>query len=166
MKKKLCFDMYSVKMAASDANQEPAYFEFGKGEAKLRCAPDTIRLLDRLADMGNKRVYLSKDKNNVFTIKPPKIGSKGETVVFSKGKQRHDPTSYRGFKTGSMECSFHIDAKESKYWRNHKEHAVKLFSEAYDRMFEDCDKMYRCEGYDERHKAYVKQLLFKFDTPA
>lgn len=111
MKKKLCFDMYSVKMAASDANQEPAYFEFGKGEAKLRCAPDAIRLLDRLAEMGNKRVYLSKDKNNVFTIKPPKIGSKGETVVFSKGKQRHDPTSYRGFKTGSMECSFYIDPK-------------------------------------------------------
>ena len=166
MKRKLCFDMYNVKMAASDANQEPAYFEFGKGEAKLRCAPDTIRLLDRLADMGNKRVYLSKDKNNVFTIKPPKIGSKGETVVFSKGKQRHDPTSYRGFKTGSMECSFHIDAKELKYWRNHKEHVMKLFSEAYDRMFEDYDKMYRCDGYDERHKAYVKQLLFKFDTPA
>ena len=39
MKKKLCFDMYNVKMAASDANQEPAYFEFGKGEAKVRCAP-------------------------------------------------------------------------------------------------------------------------------
>ena len=153
-------------MGVSDANQEPAYFEFGKGEAKIRCAPDTIRLLDRLAEMGNKRVYLCKDKNNVFTIKPPRIGSKGETVVFSKGKQRHDPTSYRGFKTGSVECSFHIDAKESKYWRNHKEQAMKLFSEAYDRMFEDYDKMYRCEGYDERHKAYVKQLLFKFDTPA
>ena len=166
MKKKLCFDMYNVKMAASDANQEPAFFEFGKDETKIRCAPYAVRLLGRLAEMGNKRVYLSKDKNNVFTIKPPRIGSKGETVVFSKGKQRHDPTSYRGFKTGSMECSFHIDAKESKYWRNHKEHAVKLFLEAYRRMFEENDKMYRCEGYDERHKAYVEQLLFKFDTPA
>ena len=166
MLKNLFSDMVNVKLVSNNANQEPAYFEFGKGEAKLYCDPDTIRLLDRLADMGNKRVYLSKDKNNVFTIKPPRIGSKGETVVFSKGKQRHDPTSYRGFKTGSMECSFHIDAKELKYWRNHKEHVMKLFSEAYDRMFEDYDKMYRCDGYDERHKAYVKQLLFKFDTPA
>ena len=166
MLKNLFSDMVNVKLVSNNANQEPAYFEFGKGEAKLYCDPDTIRLLDRLADMGNKRVDLSKDKNNVFTIKPPRIGSKGETVVFSKGKQRHDPASYRGFKTGSMECSFHIDAKESKYWRNHKEHAVKLFLEAYGRMFEDNDKMYRCEGYDERHKAYVEQLLFNFDTPA